>query len=361
MYIFETGQLIEQLEKVILASENSHCFDATAVGEIFRIMHTIKGSSAMMLVDQVCNVAHAIEDVFFFIRENNITTLDYIVLTDIMLESLDFIKAELGKIKAGQLADGHAESLSCKIKEFLRALERENPAVSSVERPANNQQQYFIMPSRASAREKQYYQAIIHFAEDCEMENIRSFTLVHSLREIVHDITHSPEDLIDNDATAEVIRQNGFKVSFSSEKTYEELQEIFLTNTFFLKELELSKLDNVFGNGFIDLEIADSTPIIPTIPARLEEKEEVQQVQTNYQNIISVNVTKLDRLMDLVGELVISESMVTQNPDLKGLDIDNFKKAARQLRKITSELQDTVMSIRMVPLSVTFHKMHRIV
>ena len=77
--------------------------------------------------------------------------------------------------------------------------------------------------------------------------------------------------------------------------------------------------------------------------------------------MISVSVSKLDQLMDLVGEMVIAESMVTQNPDLKGLQLDNFEKAARQLHKITGELQDLVMSIRMVPLATTFHKMHRLV
>jgi two-component system chemotaxis sensor kinase CheA len=65
--------------------------------------------------------------------------------------------------------------------------------------------------------------------------------------------------------------------------------------------------------------------------------------------------------MDLVGEMVVAEAMVTQNPDLRGLELDNFRKAARQLRKINSEIQDIVMSIRMVPLATTFHKMHRIV
>ena len=64
---------------------------------------------------------------------------------------------------------------------------------------------------------------------------------------------------------------------------------------------------------------------------------------------------------DLVGEMVISEAMVVQNPDLNGLQLDNFHKAARQHHKITSELQDTVMSMRMVPISATFLKMHRMV
>ena len=65
--------------------------------------------------------------------------------------------------------------------------------------------------------------------------------------------------------------------------------------------------------------------------------------------------------MNLMGELVISEAMTTQNPDLDGLELENFNRSARQLRKIINDVQDTVMSMRMVSLSTTFFKMHRIV
>ncbi len=67
--------------------------------------------------------------------------------------------------------------------------------------------------------------------------------------------------------------------------------------------------------------------------------------------------------MDMIGELVISEAVVLQNPDLKvpGLDLSNFQKAASQLSKITTELQDVIMSMRMMPLTNTFQKMNRIV
>jgi len=65
--------------------------------------------------------------------------------------------------------------------------------------------------------------------------------------------------------------------------------------------------------------------------------------------------------MDLVGELVTAESMVASNKDLAGLKLDNFTKSFRELRKLTDELQDVVMSIRMVPLTGNFQKMNRIV
>lgn len=65
--------------------------------------------------------------------------------------------------------------------------------------------------------------------------------------------------------------------------------------------------------------------------------------------------------MGVVGEIVITESMLTASSDLKDLKLDNFNKSARQLRKLTDELQDVAMSLRMVPLLATFQKMQRIV
>lgn len=92
----------------------------------------------------------------------------------------------------------------------------------------------------------------------------------------------------------------------------------------------------------------------------VEKEQDIEtQPKSLNQSMISVNISKLDKPMDLVGEMVIAEAMVIQNPDFKGLELDNFQKAARQLNKITSEMQDMVMSIRIVPFSATFHKMHQ--
>ena len=74
------------------------------------------------------------------------------------------------------------------------------------------------------------------------------------------------------------------------------------------------------------------------------------------QSLVSVNQAKLDQLMDLVGELVTTESMVVSNPDLKGLRLDNFNKSTRELHKLTDELQDVVMSIRWCRFPACFRR-----
>jgi two-component system chemotaxis sensor kinase CheA len=65
--------------------------------------------------------------------------------------------------------------------------------------------------------------------------------------------------------------------------------------------------------------------------------------------------------MDLMGEIVITESMVVSIPTEQGVDMDSFNKASRQLQKLIDELQEDIMAIRMVPVSSVFQKMRRIV
>ncbi|GBC60047.1 chemotaxis protein CheA [Desulfonema ishimotonii] len=76
---------------------------------------------------------------------------------------------------------------------------------------------------------------------------------------------------------------------------------------------------------------------------------------------IRVDLEKLDAMVNLVGELVIAESTVTKNPDLKGIPLDNFERSAHNLRRIISDLRHVVMSARMVPLAKTFRRMNRLV
>lgn len=76
---------------------------------------------------------------------------------------------------------------------------------------------------------------------------------------------------------------------------------------------------------------------------------------------VKVDTIKLDALIDLVGELVISESMVAQDPELRNHPSRNLARNLGQLRRITSELQRTAMSLRMVPIRATFQKMTRLV
>jgi len=78
-------------------------------------------------------------------------------------------------------------------------------------------------------------------------------------------------------------------------------------------------------------------------------------------SFVKLDTSKLDNLVDLVGELVIAQSMVVQNPDVSKINSLALARALRQLSRITTELQRNAMSLRMVPIRGTFNKMSRLV
>ena len=86
-----------------------------------------------------------------------------------------------------------------------------------------------------------------------------------------------------------------------------------------------------------------------------------ETVATSSSGFVKLDTVKLDNLIDIVGELVIAQSMVVQNPDVQQINSLQLVRCLRQLSRITTELQRNAMSLRMVPIRGMFHKMNRLV
>jgi two-component system, chemotaxis family, sensor kinase CheA len=76
---------------------------------------------------------------------------------------------------------------------------------------------------------------------------------------------------------------------------------------------------------------------------------------------IRVDTERLDKLFDLMGELITAEAMVINNPELESYDLPNFERSANYLSKISREMQEITMAMRMIPLEGLFSKMRRLV
>lgn len=367
MFLFETSEMIEQLQQLMLDSEKSNEINPASINEIFRIMHTIKGSSGMMMFDNISHLAHAIEDVFFFIRENKPKEVDYSTLVDLVLEGGDMIKEESDRIDAGEEADSDFSGFISKVEEYLQSLKVENGFEGAAQVPkkkeATTEKFYIANDQSKNADYTNCFSAVIFFEDKCEMENVRSYTVLHRLEEIAEVVCYKPQDILESDTAIEEIQKDGFQIHFKTAKKTEEIDN-FLKETIFLEKLELTshKSEEEMRNALP--QEAHPEPEVPL----LEVSGSVHSTDSGTAkpaphkvSLISVDIQKLDKLMDLVGELVISESMVTNNHELQGLVLDDFHKAVRQHRKQITDLQDVVMSIRMVSLSPVLNKMNRIV
>ncbi|MCD7730529.1 MAG: chemotaxis protein CheW, partial [Oscillospiraceae bacterium] len=212
----------------------------------------------------------------------------------------------------------------------------------------------------------------VTFEEESKMENLRALIVVNNIKDKCTKLTYEPADIEGNSAAAQTIIDSGFIIHFESDDPKTVIRTINASPNVKCCEVlsageapaPAPQAQPTVGNNPVPAAAAPSAPA-----AQAAEKKSVEQINTmlgnkgtgQKQSLISVNLHKLDTLLDLVGEIVITEAMVTSSPDLKGLRLDNFQKSARQLRKLNSELQDTVMSIRMVPISGAFNKMTRIV
>jgi two-component system, chemotaxis family, sensor kinase CheA len=365
IYLFETFQMIEQLEKIILGIEKESLFSPDTINEIFRIMHTIKGSSAMMMFQSISELAHAMEDLFYYLREEAPQIVDYTTIIDLSLEGIDFIRIEAEKIKNGLLTNGNAANLIGQFHELLQILRGEDNTCLGVKEIVNDVKQTIEeLNDLESESLLDTYTALIFFDEGCQMEHIRAFTVLYKMQEFSKICYSIPEEKqLTEEDSADFIRKQGFWVCFKTSLEFESISDFFYS-TIFLRSLKLEAANSQIQSkweGVPKLPSSKESASVACTKGKSLDHTEVTAASVKSQGIISVNLDKLDALMDLVGEMVIAKAMVIQNPDLNGLEIENFHKAASQLNKITDDIQDMVMSIRMIPLEATFQKMNRIV
>lgn len=378
MYFYETNSLLEQLDEILLRTEQANAFESDDIKEIFRIMHTIKGSSAMMGFDNLSVLAHKAEDMFFVIRENPDVITDVSFVYDLVFQVSDSYKAQIEAIQnnvGGEYEQMDFDDLIDKLMKGRDTLLGETSGAAPA--PASN--------------EKPKTTVRVYFEEGCQMENLRAFLLINTIRDDCSFLEFTPADVETNSESSKMIMEQGFLITFVPiDDTDSILKEI--ENALNVQSYE------IIDNGGAEKHAAAPAPAAELPPEPKPEKEPipeaaapapapkpepaptptpaaptsiekaqaaVAQAQASSgaqkQNLISVNLAKLDALHDIVGEIITTESMVISNPDLEGLELESFNKAARELKKLTSELQDTVMSIRMVPLAGVFQKMNRIV
>lgn len=407
MFIFETEQGLETLQNVCLDSRDAGEFDDDHVNEIFRIMHTIKGASAVMMYQNITTLSHKLEDVFYYIRENKPENIPHAELLDYIFEVSDFIDGELEKIKEGNETDGNADELIEQLDQYLKKIQgtaaaapKGGQAAAAPVAPAPSapeEKPHFYIAPVASADSK-FYTIFISYQKDTDMANIKAYIAVNALKGIAEDILFTPADIISNPESASVVLEFGFRIAIQTVEGADRIMELVNSSA----GIDHVEIKECTSEEFIEFCMEAEAPPMssagevltapieqPTVlveeqkpaahpakeekeekaenaagkPARKAPKKKAAAKKGETQSFISVNIKKMDLLMDLIGELVIAEAVVLQNPDLKvpGLDLTNFQKAATQLAKISSELQDAIMAMRMMPLKNTFQKMNRIV
>ncbi|EQI61583.1 histidine kinase-, DNA gyrase B-, and HSP90-like ATPase family protein [Clostridioides difficile Y266] len=383
MFIFETSLLLEQLDEIMIQIEKEKVFTHNNINETFRIMHTIKGSASMMGLDNISALAHSVEDLFYAIREGKIEVLDNDLLFDLVFQSLDFIRRDIDELQSRGCISSDYSNFIEGIEEYVSTLELSSSMKSKDNANLESKDEKEVIDSNFEYKEDSDVVKII-FEQGCMMENVRAFMLVFELRDYCEFIDFYPKDVETNAESTEYIKSYGFYIQFVAKEdkaiVYKTIEDNLYVKEYInisKKEIEMkstsnndavenklkdnNKVSKSYQNNYTEDEIQEDVLNEKTDMEKDSLSEENEHLPISKQSIMSVNLEKLDLLQNIVGEIVIMESMVVNSVNSTGVDIDNFNKATRQLHKLTDELQDIVMSMRMIQIAGVFQKMHRIV
>ena len=368
-YLYEENNLLDQLDEMLVADEKNGDFSTDDVNEIFRIMHTIKGSSAMMEFNSISTIAHHIEDVFFYIRDKGIETLDpehKKELFNLMFRSEDYLRSEIEKVEQGVPLSTDIDAFSNEINSFLKKISGAAPAQPEASQAASGSSNPAAPASLPDDKDAACFFHVF-LEEGVGMENLRAYMIVNAVKECEVTFRFYPSDMETDPDTSQKIAENGFFLAFDSSEDASKAEGILKTQNH-IRSYELVNVPKAAPPAKAEEKKASVSKSTAPAPASTDTAAGKAAPMPSHapvkQNLISVNLMKLDSLMDIVGEIVITESMVTSSPELSLLprdNRDNFMKSARQLRKLTNDLQDIAMSLRMVPISGVFQKMNRIV
>jgi two-component system chemotaxis sensor kinase CheA len=226
VYLYENRQLLENLQDIVLEQKDADSFDEDSINEIFRTMHTIKGSSGIMMFDEITKISHKLEDVFYFLRESHPKNVPHQELIEHVLKVADFINAEMDKLSDGDSADGDASELVKELDEFLTGIKGGGKADPKKETAAKNDEpkQFYIAPAAASS--SHYFKIYLTYDPSIQMASMHAYKTVHALKELADDIMYSPEDILTNENSSQEILDNGFTILIQTQKTEEDIRKL---------------------------------------------------------------------------------------------------------------------------------------
>lgn len=364
-FVEEARDLLAGLEESLLDIEHDP-HNPELIGRIFRAMHTIKGASSMFGFNAIASFTHDIETAFDSVREGTVEVTPQLI--SLTLRSRDHISALLDLTESGtqpgsdDIANGEA------LLNQLRALV---PQVQC--RPSRESTTPEVSPVlQAAGQGPVLYR--IHFRppENIYLRGLNPANLLEELAAMGHEehIVHGGED--SSRHAQDDLCRSVYDVLLSTDQPAEGIRDVFI----FVEEDSEIQIDRLAEAHAVDTELwhrlvdtmRKSTDIpTSTLVSLIKEHTATQRhAAIPYQHpdakitqSIKVPSEKLDKLVNLVGELVTVQARLTQAS--MNLADPALSQIAEEVESLTSELRDNAMSIRMVPIGSTFSRFKRLV
>jgi two-component system chemotaxis sensor kinase CheA len=377
VFFEEAGENLELMEQKLLNLDITSA-DEEELNAIFRCAHSVKGGAATFGFSDVAELTHEMETLLDKLRRRELEPTAAMV--DVLLASGDALKAQLARHQGNGAGPTETDELRKSIRALVDGLGAPPPAVAAAapaKAPAATS-----MPKAAPRQAVRSLELTVGPLEDTDQAE----NLVELFKEITDLGTIEP---LDAGKAADGMRR--FKVVTATSDN--DLLDLF---TFHVarEQVRLAPLGRGYGfhegaPGAPPAEVASAkdpgygffehapgapsdhpepavaadvapAPAAAQIKAPIAPRVEKTAAAAAESSTLRVSVDKVDQLINLVGELVITQAMLAQNG--KGVDAGLYQQLASglaDLERNTRDLQEAVMSIRMIPMSLVFNRFPR--
>lgn len=370
-FLDEVDEQLQILDEEVLNLEQD-AENLDTIQKIFRAAHTLKGSSAAMGMDQMKELTHKVENVFDSIRNHQLKVDTQII--NLIFDSIDTIKLLKEAILNGTIDSVDVSTLIAK----LEACKNTSTKVDEV---AVKKEESNEVPSNSPLLSKvildEYQRDMVEKAfelgmnvmaiyvclnEDTMLKSVRVLLIENNLKDIGEIIATFPTtDVIEEE---EKFEGNVVFILVTELDTQEVL--MIVNSVSDIKSIDLNTITPANINSYCLAEKRERNVVEQKVSKVVNDNPK-PEMKVKVQQSVRVDVDRLESLLNLVGELVISQTRLTDVRSrlaeryTNDSDMEGFQEVENQFGRIVSELQEGMMKTRMLPIEQLFNRFPRMV
>ncbi len=379
IFIDESSEHLQSLSDCIMTLEKEPDNKDT-INEVFRAAHSLKGMAGTMGFKRMQHLTHDMENVFQEVRSDKIAVDSSMI--DLLFKCLDALDNYLGNVKAS--SDEGTEDNEIIIKELndfiakaqggakaASAPKAEKPMAAPVEAVGkkvadmNFNEGELAELTGAKAEGKSLYNITVYIQKDCLLKAARAFLVFRAVEALGQIIVNRP--------SSQDIEDEKFELDFSfCIATTESIDKIITAAK------SVSEIEDVVGETAVlpETNVQEEKTAAENAPAKAEAPKAAAQTAPQTQapkkqtpakaatnRTVRVDIEKLDALMNQVSELIIAKNSLVSISSTEGGSMSNqgFHEQIEYLERITTNLHESVMKVRMVPIESVVNKFPRMI
>lgn len=386
IFIDETREHIQNLSDHIMVLEQEP-ENADTINEIFRAAHSLKGMAGTMGYKRMQHLTHMMENVFSEVRNGTVKVTSSMV--DVLFQCLDAVEAYLDEIvnttEEGtndnepiiKLLNGFLEGdkeKDSKEEEKAEANKEENNSSDNAAKREIKLSEFELNAiSEALTKNMNVFKIRVHVDENCILKAARAFLVFKALEELGEIIKSDPsvQDIEDEkfefDFTVIIVTDSDKDVTT---KAVSDVLEIKSVDTEIITEVAKPVVTETKEEQPQPKEVREEKAEVvkpETVPAKAPEKKPTTPAKTGagkpvVNRTIRVDIEKLDVLMNLVSELIIAKNGLVSTSNTGSNEKNNgFNEQIEYLERVTTNLHESVMKVRMMPIETVTQKFPKMV